>query len=134
MIQNRIKSILADVLDIEAEEIGIETDLIREIGAESIDLLEIALSLEREFGIRVDENRLFLKSFRLCVDEAKQKNVNKIDYLKKKYPFLTEERINELIGDIEYSIMPSIKVKDLISYVEWLLGGHNKEKKKHKKV
>jgi len=129
MIESRIKFVLADVLDIESNGIGTETDIIRDLGAESIDLLEIALSLEREFGIKVDENKLFLKSFRFYVDEAKQKNKNKTNYLKRNYPFLSEERIEELLNDAQHFIMPSIKIKDLISYVEWMLRGYNKEKK-----
>jgi len=131
MIESRIKFVLADVLDIESNGIGTETDIIRELGAESIDLLEIALSLEREFGIKVDENKLFLKSFRFYVDEAKQKNKNKTNYLKRNYPFLSEERIEELLNDAQHFIMPSIKIKDLISYVEWMLRGYNKEKKEY---
>ena len=134
MIENRIRSILADVLDIETQQLGAETDIIRELGAESIDLLEIALSLEREFGIKVDENKLFLKSFRFYRDEAREKDLNQMDYLKTNYPFLPEKRLKDLLDDMKYSIVPSIKIKDLISYVEWMLKGNNKEKKEHKKV
>lgn len=134
MIENRIRSILADVLDIETQQLEAETDLIRELGAESIDLLEIALSLEREFGIKVDENKLFLKSFRFYSDEARDKDLNQMDYLKTNYPFLPKKRLKELLDDMKYSIVPSIKIKDLISYVEWMLKGNNKEKKEHKKV
>jgi len=134
MIENRIRSILADVLDIETQQLEAETDLIRELGAESIDLLEIALSLEREFGIKVDENKLFLKSFRFYSDEARDKDLNQMDYLKTNYPFLPKKRLKELLDDMKYSIVPSIKIKDLISYVEWMLKRNNKEKKEHKKV
>lgn len=134
MIESRVKSILADVLDIKGEEIEGETDIIRSLGAESVDLLEIGLSLEREFGIRVDENKLFLKSFRFYLDEAKQKNIDKIDYLKKNYPFLSKERIRQLVSETQDYIIPSIKIKDLVSYVEWVLREHNKETKEYQKV
>ncbi|RLB10575.1 MAG: hypothetical protein DRG39_06075 [Deltaproteobacteria bacterium] len=134
MLEERIKSVLTDILDIEPKDIGMETDIIKNLGAESIDLLEIGLSLEREFGIKVDENKLFLKSFRFYMDEARQKNLDKIDYLKKRYPFLGEERIKDLLDDARHFIMPSIKVKDLISYVAWMLGRDNKKEKEYKEI
>jgi len=132
--ESKIKDILINVLDVEMDEIDLDTDLIRDLGVESIDLLEIALSIEREFGIKVDENKMFLKSLRFYIDEANEKNINKLEYLRKKFPFLGKDRIEELIEESKNHIIPSVKIKDLLSYVEWELGRFNKEKKEYKKV
>lgn len=134
MMESRIKNILINVLDVETDEIDLDTDLIRDLGVESIDLLEIALSIEREFGIKVDENKMFLKSLRFHIDEANEKNINKLEYLSEKFPFLSRNRIEELIKESENHVIPSIKIKDLLSYVQWKLGRTYKEKKEYKKV
>ncbi len=131
MIEEKVKSIISEILDIEENNLSEDTDLIKEIGAESIDLLEIAISLEKGFGIKVDENRLFLKSFRYYLDEAKNKKVDEINYLNEIYPFLDKKRIKELIEESKNSIIPSIRIKDIVSYVQWTIGKDNKKKKKH---
>ena len=131
MIEEKVKSIISEILDIEENNLSEDTDLIKEIGAESIDLLEITISLEKGFGIRVDENRLFLKSFRYYLDEAKNKKVDEINYLNEIYPFLDKKRIKELIKESKNSIIPSIRIKDIVSYVQWTIGKDNKKKKEH---
>ena len=131
MIEEKVKSIISEILDIEENNLSEDTDLIKEIGAESIDLLEIAISLEKGFGIKVDENRLFLKSFRYYLDEAKNKKINEINYLNEIYPFLDKKKIKELIEESKNSIIPSIRIKDIVSYVQWTIGKDNKKKKEH---
>ena len=131
MIEEKVKSIISEILDIEENNLSKDTDLIKEIGAESIDLLEIAISLEKGFGIKVDENRLFLKSFRYYLDEVKNKKVDEINYLNEIYPFLDKKRIKELIEESKNSIIPSIRIKDIVSYVQWTIGKDNKKKKEH---
>ncbi len=122
MIEEKIKSILAKILDVNKNELSPETDIFKDLGAESIDLLEIAISLEKEFKIKVDENNLFLKSFRYHLEEAEKKESSekeKLEYLRSIFPFLSEERLKELSSELRNSLFPSIKIKDLISYVKW---------------
>ncbi len=134
MIEERIKSKISDILGIKKEELTTETDLIRELDAESIDMLEIAISLEKEFGIKIDENSLFLKAFRYYLEEAHEKNTEEVSYLKQKFPFLDEKRIRELIDEAKSNIVPSIKIKDLICYVQWAINRNYQEKKEHKEI
>ncbi len=137
MIKYKVLKILADILDIKENGIDLDTDLVRNLNVESIDFLEIALSLEREFHIKVDENKIFLKSFRYYMDKAREKNkdyILQVAYIKNFYPFLSESRILELIHDFRTQIMPSIKIKDIISYVQWTLGKSDRKKEKYKKI
>ena len=97
-----IKNILAELLDLEDREITPESYLIRELGAESIDLLEMAVALNARFGIEINEGGIFLKDLR------SRPGVKKI-------PFLTELRRHEIASDLEGG--PVLKVKDLVSYV-----------------
>ena len=112
-----IKEILADILDIEELEIAPETYIVRELGAESIDLLELAVSLNSRFKIEINDGEIFLTKLRLYVTAAEEKGKDVMQYLAERLPFLTQERVEEIVSDLEGG--PTLKVKDLISYVGW---------------
>ena len=110
-----IKKILAELLDLEGGEITPETFLIKELGAESIDLLELAVAINSRFKIAVKDEDIFLTRFRLHINEAKQQIKETVPSLAGKYPHLTEDRITEIIVHIGEG--PQLKIKDLISYI-----------------
>ncbi len=112
----KIQNILSDILDIDKDEINLESYLIRDLGAESIDLLEIAVALNTQFNIEIIDSKIYLKDLRLFVNEAKDKKITLDKYLLKKYSFLNNIRINEIINDLENG--PVIKIKDMIMYIE----------------
>ena len=60
-IYKEIQSILMELLDREEGEITEESYLVRELGAESIDLLELAAALNVRFRIEVNEDDIFLQ-------------------------------------------------------------------------
>lgn len=55
----RVRGILVEALSVDAEEIQPNSSLYNDLGAESIDLLDITFRLEREFGIRINDRELF---------------------------------------------------------------------------
>lgn len=116
-ILSKIQEILAEILDIKDQEITPETYVIRDLDAESIDLLELAVALNSEFNIEVKDDELFLRTFRFYMTEAEEQGSDTVQYLVGKFPFLTEERVKDIISDLEGG--PTLKVKDLISYVAW---------------
>lgn len=116
-ILHKIQEILAEILDIENQEITPETYVVRELDAESIDLLELAVALNSKFNIEVKDDELFLRTFRFYMTEAEEQNSDTVQYLVGKFPFLTKKRVKEIISDLEGG--PTLKVKDLISYVSW---------------
>jgi acyl carrier protein len=116
-----IKKILVELLDLEDREISPETYLIQELGAESIDLLELAVTINSRFKITVKDDEVFLTRFRLYLTEAEQQGKDIAPYVAKKYPFLTHERIAEIIAHINEG--PQLKIKDLISYIAYRLRG-----------
>ena len=116
-ILEEIKKILAEILDIENHIITPETYLIRELGAESIDLLELAIAINSGFNIDVDDDEIFLRKLRDYITEAEQQNKNILQYLAKNLPFLSRKRLENIMADLEGG--PTLKVKDLISYIEW---------------
>ncbi|MCP4134586.1 MAG: hypothetical protein GY754_26670 [bacterium] len=112
-----IKKILAHILDIPEEEISPESYLFRELGTESIDLLEIAVSLNSAFKIEVIDEELFLSKFRLHMEEAVEKENTVDEYLAGRYRFLDETRISEIRSELGTG--PALKVKDLARYIDF---------------
>ena len=113
----QLSEILSDILDISPEEIQPETYLVRDLGAESIDLMELAVTLNNQFSIAVDEDHLFLRSLREHITAAKEQNRDIEEYVQETYPFLDRERVREILSDLEGG--PVLKVKDLGMYVDF---------------
>ncbi|MEL7208576.1 MAG: phosphopantetheine-binding protein [Actinomycetota bacterium] len=50
---------LAEVISVDAEELAPETRLDEDVECDSIDLIEVLNAAEDEFGIEIDEERLY---------------------------------------------------------------------------
>jgi acyl carrier protein len=61
-IYEKVSATLADSLNVDAEEIRPEATLQGDLGAESIDFLDIVFRLERGFGIKIPREELFPES------------------------------------------------------------------------
>ena len=115
-ILKNITEILTEILDIDNHNISPETYLIRELGAKSIDLLELAVAINSRFNIDVNDDEIFLRKLRQYITKAGQQNKDILQYLIEKLPFLSRQRLKDIITDLEGG--PTLKVKDLIAYVE----------------
>ena len=58
MIVDKIKSILAEQLDVDVEELTLETDIARDLNADSLDVVEILMSLEDEFSVEIPDEEI----------------------------------------------------------------------------
>ena len=114
---DQIQIILSDLLDIEPDTITPETYIVRDLGAESIDLLELVVLLESKFNIKIDDNKVFLTRLRAYIMDAENQGKDVVDHLTKELPFLGLERIHEILEDIEAG--PVLKIIDVICYIEW---------------
>ena len=112
-----IREILMELLDVEAAEMAPKTYLVRDLGVESIDFLELAVALNGHFGIEVHDDTVFLRNLRLHVSEAGERGASTLNYLRGHYPFLPEDRLDEMLADMDGG--PVIQVRDLESYVRW---------------
>lgn len=55
MIFDKVKIIIADELDADVEEIKMETSLMKDLEADSLDAVEIMMALEDEFEITIPD-------------------------------------------------------------------------------
>ncbi|HHU21821.1 MAG TPA: acyl carrier protein [Clostridiales bacterium] len=51
MVFNRIRRLLTEQLEISEDRITLDTNIIEDLGADSLDLVELIMSIEEEFGI-----------------------------------------------------------------------------------
>ncbi|MBE6787328.1 MAG: acyl carrier protein [Ruminococcaceae bacterium] len=58
MIFDKIKTILADQLDVDAETLTMETDIAKDLNADSLDVVEILMSLEDEFNVEIPDEEI----------------------------------------------------------------------------
>lgn len=64
-LEDRVVAIVAEALDRERSEIGRSSSLIDDLGAESIDFIDIQYRLESAFGIEIGEDELWRGSLDL---------------------------------------------------------------------
>lgn len=54
----RVRKIVADVLVIDEEDVSLKSRLIADLGAESIDFLDLVFQLEKEFKIKIPRGQV----------------------------------------------------------------------------
>ena len=62
-IEARVLSIVADALDRPAAAVTLDSSLVDDLGAESIDFLDIVFRLESAFGLKIPEEEIWAGSF-----------------------------------------------------------------------
>lgn len=55
MVFEKVVEIIAKELDKDASSITLETRLVEDLGADSLDAVEIMFSLEEEYGMEIDD-------------------------------------------------------------------------------
>ena len=56
-ISEKVKAIIVDKLGVEASEVTPEASFSNDLGADSLDTVELIMELEKEFGISVPEDQ-----------------------------------------------------------------------------
>ena len=55
MVFEKVREILCDQLDLEPEDITLDTNIIEDLGADSLDLVDFVISLEEEFDKEIPD-------------------------------------------------------------------------------
>jgi acyl carrier protein len=57
-LMERIKEIIADKLGVDIDEVTDDADLIDDLDADSLDLVDLAMAIEDEFGVTIPDEEL----------------------------------------------------------------------------
>ena len=69
MILEKIQNILAQQFEVSADSISADTNIVDDLGADSLDVVELIMSIEDEFGVSIsDEEAANLVTVQRIVD------------------------------------------------------------------
>ena len=54
-VEEKVKDIIAEQLGVKKEEIKAESSFVDDLGADSLDTVEVVMALEEEFGIEIPD-------------------------------------------------------------------------------
>ncbi|MDP4146994.1 MAG: acyl carrier protein [Bacillota bacterium] len=55
MVFEKVKSIIAEQLGVDSEEIKMDSSFVDDLGADSLDIVELIMALEEEFDIEIPD-------------------------------------------------------------------------------
>ena len=55
-VEERVKKIVVEHLGVEADKVGAEASFIDDLGADSLDTVELVMAFEEEFGIEIPDD------------------------------------------------------------------------------
>lgn len=58
MVSEKIKNILAEQFDVEVDSLELTTNIADDLGADSLDVVEILMSLEDEFSVEIPDEAI----------------------------------------------------------------------------
>jgi acyl carrier protein len=122
-IYGKVARILVEALNVDEDELTPEARLQGDLGAESIDFLDIIFRLEREFGIKVPRGELFPDSiFQGNADFVSEGRVTDqgMDELRQRMPYADLGAFDQ---DRQLVVVPDLFTVDLVTrYIAWKLG------------
>ena len=124
-IYGKVTKVLVEALNVDEDEVTPEASLQGDLGAESIDFLDIVFRLEREFGIKIAQGELFAGPVLLGDAEMVhdgQLTDQGLAALRARMPYAdlgALERDRRLTG-----INDLFTVELLSRFVEWKVGKH----------
>jgi len=73
-VEERVKSIIVEQLGVDADEVQPEASFVEDLGADSLDTVELIMAFEEEFGVEISD------------DEAEKirKVKDAVDYIEKR--------------------------------------------------
>ena len=114
----KVQVALVDALGVDDDEVTGDATLVGDLGAESIDFLDIVFRLEKAFGIDIPRAELFPEDILTSADYVQEGKVNAagVEELKKRMPFadLAKFEANPVVQEFGNLLT----VNDMVRYVE----------------
>jgi acyl carrier protein len=122
-IYGKVRRVLMDALNADENEVTPAATLQGDLGAESIDFLDIVFRLEREFGIKIPRGELFPESVfqgnSEFVRDGRVTDEGMVE-LRSRMPYADLEALDH---DRRVAAVPDLFTVDLVTrYVAWKLG------------
>lgn len=68
-VQERVKAIIVEQLGVDAEEVAPDASFVEDLGADSLDTVELIMAFEEEFGVEIsDDDAEKIRKVRDAVD------------------------------------------------------------------
>src|SRR5512146_1581497 len=115
-IYGKVKDVLVDALGVDDEDVKPDATLRGDLGAESIDFLDIAFRLEKAFGIKIPRGEMFPEDIfnNTAVVQAGRITPDGMAELKKRMPHMD---FTELDKDPDINKM-QFTVNTVVNYIE----------------
>jgi acyl carrier protein len=122
-IFEKVKTALVDALGVDDDEVTSGATMVGDLGAESIDFLDIVFRLEKSFGIKIPRGELFPEDVLSSTEFVTNGKVNAAGMaaLKARMPFydLTKFEQNPSVQNFPNMLT----VEDMVRYVQSKVGG-----------
>ena len=114
----KVRDALVDALGVDDEEVTPDATLVGDLGAESIDFLDIVFRLEKSFDIKIPRGELFPEDILTNTDYVADGKINPegLVELKKRMPFADLSKFEE--NPLVQEFATSLTVQDMCNYVE----------------
>jgi acyl carrier protein len=122
-IFEKVRAALVDALGVDEEDVTPEATMVGDLGAESIDFLDIVFRLEKAFSIKIPRGELFPEDVLSSSEFVADGKVNAagLAELKSRMPFadLTKFEANPSVQNFANTLT----VEDMVRYVESKVAG-----------
>lgn len=114
----KVREALVDALGVDEDEVTSEATLVGDLGAESIDFLDIVFKLERAFDIKIPRGDLFPEDVLTNAEYVEDGKINAagIAELKKRMPFADFSKLEANPEVQNFGAM--LTVGDMVRFVE----------------
>ena len=121
-VYQNVQQILVDALALDDDEVTAEATLVGDLGAESIDFLDIVHRLEKQFNIEIDNSELFPEDILRSADYVQDGKVTAagVEELKKRLPFVDFAKFES--NPTVQAFAQLLTVQDLCRFIEHKLG------------
>ena len=118
----KVQAALVDALGVDDDEVTAEATLVGDLGAESIDFLDIVFRLEKSFEIEIPRSELFPEEILTSAEYVEDGKVTEagIAQLKERMPFADLSKFEENPVVQEFGNL--LTVTDLCRYIESKVG------------
>lgn len=120
-IFEKVQEVLVDALSMDDDEVTPEATLVGDLGAESIDFLDIVFNLEKSFDIKIPRGEIFPQDVFTDAELVQDGKITPagLDELKKRMPYFSLDALEE--NPVVQDFAKHLTVQDMCNFIAWKL-------------